>query len=174
MSALAFVDQFPTNTAGPFPEQFTAVWDDVFELPASNPNDVYRVTEVLGGPSNTGFLSLGSITDNTICDIHYFGNAACTIRRTLLASQANTAVNSGQFQFTFTSSYPIQSGPGGITNLTNFEALLMLDRFLPDGTTPDPFPEVPEPGAGFLLVCGALILLSLSRLIPRVATQLNH
>jgi hypothetical protein len=154
MGGEAFVELFPYNTSGPFPQVFHGTWNDSYTLPATDPNDIYKITEIIGGLSNTGALSVGPLTDTTICDIHFFGNPACTVTGTLLASQAATAVDSGHFSFSFDESSDSAAGPSGIPNRTNFGTLLTLDRFRPDGVTPDPFTQTPEPPSSLLFLAG--------------------
>jgi hypothetical protein len=152
MGGLAFLVSAPYNTDGPFPQVFHAVWNDTYPLPATDPNDVYKITEIIGGLSNTGILSVGPLVDTTICDIHYFGNPVCTVTGTLLAFQAMTAVDSGQFNLSFDEASEIYGLPG--PNGTNFGTRLTLDRFRPDGVTPDPFTQTPEPPSSLLLLAG--------------------
>jgi hypothetical protein len=152
MEGYAFVEQAPYNTIGPFPQVFHGAWNDGYVLPATDPNDVYKITETIGGLSNSGLLFIGPLGDTTVCDSHYFGSPDCTVTGTLLASQGMIAFDSGRFDFSFDENSEVYGL--GSTNSTTFGTLLTLYRFRPDGVTPDPFTRTPEPRSSLLFLAG--------------------
>jgi hypothetical protein len=152
--ASAFLLSVPKENPGPYPMTATAVWNDIFNVPVSNPTDVLKITVYGGGLNHPAFIDAGPIvyTASDFCDAHYTGNPACTETATVSGSQLLTVQLEG------TDTVEI-GGPCGSSNcgfsangdLTEF---VSVQQFLANGVTPDPFTSAPEPASIALLLLG--------------------
>ncbi|MDQ2841565.1 MAG: hypothetical protein M3Y72_11115 [Acidobacteriota bacterium] len=147
-----------------YPLNATATWDDFFALPASNPNDILKINVTGGGLGHPALIEIGKISYTTpdFCDIHFIGRGLCSPMAIQPASEVPSVHLFGMDSFSFV-------GPGEpfSPNVLLIERVT-VDRFLPDGVTPDPFTTTPEPAPLRLLGTGVGFLFLFAR---KVASQ---
>ena len=152
----------PSSSVGPYPMTGSATWNDFFALPSSNPTDILRITVTGGGLNHPASIQAGPIdyVTSNFCDAHYIGNPVCTKAATVSAATLAGVILTGSDSITIP--FPCFGGCGVSANADLFESV-SIQRFLPDGITPDPFTISPEPDSLRLLLLAIPVGLAFRR-----------
>lgn len=161
--ALAEAIGLPNTNPGPYPMSAVASWNDIFDVPSSNPTDVFKITVFGGGLNHPASIFAGPIhyTTPDFCDADYLGNPACTDTATVSATQPLSVQLTGSDSLTI----PVPCGFSncGLSVNANLYESVSVQRFLADGVTPDPFTTAPEPASVALFFLGLPAGLALYR-----------
>jgi hypothetical protein len=154
VQALAEVIGTPVTNSGPYPMTASATWDDIFAVPTSNADDIFKITVTGGGLDHPGSISAGPITygGSEFCDAHYVGNAVCTETATVSAAALSSIELKGSDSITV--GEPCGFSGCGLSVNTELYEVVTVERFLSDGVTADPFTVTPEPSSLALLLLG--------------------
>jgi hypothetical protein len=166
--AFAFVNIGPTTFPGapPYNSAFypltgSASWFDSFALPPSDPNDILAITVFGSGLGHPALIHVGDINYATpnFCDANANFQSCLGAGQAVVenekASQVPAVYIFGTDSMTFTQ--PCYEGCGLSANVFLSE-LVRIQRFLPDGVTPDPFTSTPEPSTIALIGVASFLL----------------
>ena len=146
----------PSSNTGPYPMSATASWNDVFALPTSNSTDIFKITVASGGLNHSGSINAGpiSLDGSAFCDASYTFSPACLQTATVSASNLSSIHLQGSDSVTIDGA--CGSGSCGLNANSNLYEFVLVERFLSDGLTSDPFTDpttvTPEPSSLALLL----------------------
>lgn len=154
VQALAEVLTTPKTNAGPYPMTASATWDDIFEVPSSNPTDIFTITVTGGGLNHPAAIYAGPITysGTDFCDARYVGNSVCTESVNISAGDFSSLEIKGSDSVSIGG--PCGYSDCGLSVNSELYELVTVQRFLADGVTADPFTVTPEPSSLALLLVG--------------------
>lgn len=155
---IASANSFPENIAeSAFPMSVSMTWNDSYALPLSKPTDLLRTTVTILGYNGEPVVHIGpDLTYSTGCDWH--SSSFCPMVDTIPAAGVNRVNISGSMAVAadFLEQFNTSTSRGQ-PNYYDLEIDVSIERFLADGTTPDPF-TTPEPARlGF--VAGSLAMI---------------
>ena len=145
-----------------YPLTATASWSDSFAIPQSNPNDILKISVYGYGLGHQAYIQVGDIdyTTQDFCDAHVDYDqclaAGEAVEKVESASQAPFVEVFGTDSIGFTQ--PCYDGQCGVSANAGLYESVTIDRYLPDGVTPDPFTTTPEPSTIGLIGLASFLL----------------
>jgi hypothetical protein len=132
------------NIAGSaYPMTAAVTWSDTFLLPRSSPTDILKITADIGSASGLASIEIGpnpDFKDTSACLPNF--EKFCALDYVESASGIKSGYISGNHQFT----QALDGDPGPVVNFSDQYLTVSIERFLADGTTPDPYTSpAPEP-----------------------------